>query len=41
MQMKSVDRPTSGQAAYANAEHWEHVLGWLDAYIETEIGNKK
>jgi uncharacterized protein YndB with AHSA1/START domain len=20
-------------AAYGNAEHWEHVLGWLDAYM--------
>jgi len=39
--MKSVDLPTSGQAAYGNAEHWEHVLGWLDAYIETEITNNK
>jgi len=29
------------QAAYGNAEHWEHVLGWLDAYLETEIANKK
>jgi uncharacterized protein YndB with AHSA1/START domain len=22
-----------GDAAYANAEHWEHVLGWLNDYL--------
>jgi hypothetical protein len=21
------------EAAYGNAEHWERVLGWLDAYL--------
>jgi len=29
------------QAAYGNAENWERVLGWLAAYLETEIANKK
>jgi hypothetical protein len=25
------------QAAYGNAEHWERVLAWLDAYlVQTE-----
>jgi len=24
------------QAAYGNAEIWEHVLGWLDAYLQRE-----
>jgi hypothetical protein len=23
------------EAAYGNAEHWERVLGWLDAYFAT------
>ena len=24
------------EAAYGNAEHWERVLGWLDAYLKAE-----
>jgi uncharacterized protein YndB with AHSA1/START domain len=24
------------EAAYGNAEHWERVLGWLDAYLRSE-----
>jgi len=24
------------EAAYGNAEHWERVLGWLDAYMRPE-----
>jgi len=24
------------QAAHGNAEHWERVLGWLDAYLSAE-----
>jgi uncharacterized protein YndB with AHSA1/START domain len=29
------------QAAYANADHWELVLGWLDAYLEAESAKQK
>ena len=25
------------QAAYGNAEHWERVLGWLDAYLSSHV----
>ena len=25
-----------GEAAHANAQHWETVLGWLDAYLNAE-----
>jgi hypothetical protein len=24
------------EAAYGNAEHWERVLGWLDAYLKAD-----
>ena len=24
------------EAAFGNAEHWERVLGWLDAYLGRE-----
>jgi uncharacterized protein YndB with AHSA1/START domain len=24
------------EAAYGNAEHWERVLGWLDAYLRSD-----
>ena len=24
------------EAAFGNAEHWERVLGWLDAYLKSE-----
>jgi uncharacterized protein YndB with AHSA1/START domain len=24
------------EAAYGNAEHWERVLGWLNAYLKPE-----
>jgi uncharacterized protein YndB with AHSA1/START domain len=24
------------EAAYGNAEHWERVLGWLDAYVSSD-----
>ena len=24
------------EAAYRNAEHWERVLGWLDAYVKPD-----
>ena len=24
------------EAAYGNAEHWERVLGWLDAYMRSD-----
>ncbi|HEY6271552.1 MAG TPA: SRPBCC domain-containing protein [Terriglobales bacterium] len=27
------------EAAYGNAEHWERVLGWLDAYLRPEIAS--
>jgi uncharacterized protein YndB with AHSA1/START domain len=25
------------EAAYGNAEHWERVLGWLDAYVRRSL----